>query len=834
MMKKSLLRRLLAVLVTTAMLVIACSAWASTSVLSWETRDDFEHNGDRWWPTTRKNIDTTGPGIKIGVNKDFVTTATITCVTSANKTYVTGVDRMSVSVLDPATKVVIRTIPLPGRAAGVIYNSVGNKLYVGQYDNNNVTVIDVATDTIIHTFKSGTIDHGAFAAAYNPTNNKVYIANTFDQTVTILDGVSDSVLVTVPVVAGATTAGFDSISNTVYLTSKASEFVTVIDGASDQVADVAIEAPLNLVGGQSPGEVGLRVDAGALGITSADATKLYWKYQLGQNQKIRFQVRTAPDATSLDTARYHGPDGTAESWYETPSVSTETTVDLGISLARWFELQVKLESDGLSSPVLEKVTVVWESYPDLVMSNVTVTPPVAVIGSSVNVSSTVSNPSAVDAPASRTSYHLYKGRELVYTFPESSEVPPLLKNTLPYTGNVNLLIPSVATGDYTLVACADGGKVIAETNEDNNCSGAPISIRSVQPDLVIKKISATVSGGRVNYTVTVKNQGTTAAGEFWVSIYLSPDSGITGAGDDIWSAGTHLWSLRGGEEYTFSGYGSVPANLSGTYYVGGFADSDKMVTEANEDNNGLAENQVTINNDLVVNAVSGTATNGKVNYSVTVKNLGNGVAGEHWVSIYLSPDSEITGAGNDILVANTHVWSVRGDETYTLTGYGNVPANLSGTYYVGALVDSDKMVPESNVANNAENNNALTGNQVTINNDLVVTISATAENGKVNYTVTVTNVGNGVAGEHWTNVYLSADSDITGAGNDIYLAGEHLWYLRGGEVYTFTGSRNVPANLTGIGTYYVGAFADSYNYVPESNKDNNGEDNNISVKQLNL
>jgi subtilase family serine protease len=43
------------------------------------------------------------------------------------------------------------------------------------------------------------------------------------------------------------------------------------------------------------------------------------------------------------------------------------------------------------------------------------------------------------------------------------------------------------------------------------------------------------------------------------------------------------------------------------------------------------------------------------------------------------------------------------------TLYGTVPATLTGTYYIGAIADNNKVVTESN-----ENNNSLVGNQISI------------------------------------------------------------------------------------------------------------------------
>src|SRR6266567_5275786 len=122
----SLMRRPLAVTVLALGIAgTAVTAGASTTAppVTWTTEADFEYNVSTMpvpTPTTLTNVDTTTtPGdAKIGFRKDFVTTATITCATSSNKIYTTGVDRNSIAVVDAATKAVTTTILLTGRAAG--------------------------------------------------------------------------------------------------------------------------------------------------------------------------------------------------------------------------------------------------------------------------------------------------------------------------------------------------------------------------------------------------------------------------------------------------------------------------------------------------------------------------------------------------------------------------------------------------------------------------------------------------------------------------------------------------------------------------------------------
>jgi len=367
----SLIRRQLAMLLLFALALLGSSLTAgaaTTGSAVWTSQADFEGNAATTGvQTTRLNIDTSSaPGdLKIGASKEIATTATISVV-AANKIYTTGVDTTTLSVLNAATKALQGTIALPARAAGVVYNSVNNKLYVGQYNDNKVLVIDCATDTVLKTL---TLGNGTFASGYNSKDNKVYLANTADQTLSILDGASETVLATLPVPAGTANATFDPASDTIYLTNRANSFLTIVDGVSDQLLKNIPVTVLNLLGGQTPGSVGLRVNWDQQG-AAPDKLKLSWNYDpLGPSDNIQLQLRGAQDPVTLDAASYQGPDGSAGTWYDA-SATGETTVQDGSTLttsldldppfAPWSEIQLKLSSDGMSSPVLHWVSLTYE------------------------------------------------------------------------------------------------------------------------------------------------------------------------------------------------------------------------------------------------------------------------------------------------------------------------------------------------------------------------------------------------------------------------------------------------------------------------------------------
>jgi len=262
------------------------------------------------------------------------------------------------------------------------------------------------------------------------------------------------------------------------------------------------------------------------------------------------------------------------------------------------------------------------------------------------------------------------------------------------------------TGNYNLQAVADYTNTVTEGNETNNTTvGNAVSISSVPPDLVVTSVSGTVTNGILSYSVTIKNHGINAAGNHYTGIYLSTDATITTT--DTLVTTYYGGGIPGGSSATYTGTVSVPQNRTGTYYVGAIADYTNIVPESDETNNGLAGNQVTITNDLVVTTISGTMANGKLTYSVTVHNNGNGQTGNHYTGIYLSTDATIT--TTDTLVDAYYAGGIPGGSSATYTGTISVPQNATGTYYVGAIADYTNMVPESD-----ETNNGLAGNQISL------------------------------------------------------------------------------------------------------------------------
>src|SRR6185436_13029326 len=89
-------------------------------------------------------------------------------------------------------------------------------------------------------------------------------------------------------------------------------------------------------------------------------------------------------------------------------------------------------------------------------------------------------------------------------------------------GPTTVTIPAgTSTGNYYILAIADGPGTVAETNNANNTLAVLIRL---SPDLIISVLSAPASaaaGASITVTDTTKNQGQGTAGATTTSFYLS-------------------------------------------------------------------------------------------------------------------------------------------------------------------------------------------------------------------------------------------------------------------------------------------------------------------------
>lgn len=289
------------------------------------------------------------------------------------------------------------------------------------------------------------------------------------------------------------------------------------------------------------------------------------------------------------------------------------------------------------------------------------------------------------------------------SFTPNPVTPPVIGST---SSTMTLTTTSsIQAGGYTItIQGTDGIR--------NHTATAVLNV--VTTDLVMTAVSGPLSvrpGTTMNISNTVRNQGNAKAGLFVVAFYLSADADITIS--DYYLGSRTVSSLAGGVSNSAITSLKVPAAMPlGTYYIGAIADFRNVVNENNEDNNALAGNTISVSKaDLLMTSVSGPAT-ARVGRSIiisdTVSNQGAGNSGGFYVAFYLSKDAAITTA--DTYIGRRFVSGLASGVSDSLSTTVMLPSTIAaGTYYIGAIADYSKVVPESN-----ETNNAITGDTITI------------------------------------------------------------------------------------------------------------------------
>ena len=227
--------------------------------------------------------------------------------------------------------------------------------------------------------------------------------------------------------------------------------------------------------------------------------------------------------------------------------------------------------------------------PDLLVTTLTAPLKVAA-GSTITVSETTKNNGADSAAASTTAFYLsanfaLDGADL--KLPQTRAVPALAAGA---SSNANTMVtlPMVAPGAWFLIAVADDGNRVAEPIETNNTRFTTLT---VGPDLamytLVAPTTATV-GATISISDAVRNSGGDAAGESTVRYYLSLNTTFDASDIDLQQTRSIGPLAVNATSPIVATTLTLPAGVSGKYYLLAVADSTNAVLEANETNNAIA------------------------------------------------------------------------------------------------------------------------------------------------------------------------------------------------------------------------------------------------------
>ncbi|MBS71595.1 MAG: hypothetical protein CMO20_01395 [Thermoplasmata archaeon] len=242
------------------------------------------------------------------------------------------------------------------------------------------------------------------------------------------------------------------------------------------------------------------------------------------------------------------------------------------------------------------------------------------------------------------------------------------------------------------------------------------------------------------------------------------------------------------------------------------------------------------NSDLIIDSISATWTSADAgdskSVSVRLKNQGTASSGSFYWGIYLSTDTTIT--TNDIELDTWYKSSISSGSTSYQSKSVTIPATITGGYYyVGAIVDTNSQVSETNENNNDDydtgrvhvyeladlvprttSSSCSTPSTGTVGDYLDSSISIQYEND------VSSSHGQSTGSFDWA-MYLSSDSSITTSdiqvGNDQYSSSLSSGSYRTDSLST---SNRIPSSMS-AGTYYWGYILDVNSDVDESSETNN-------------
>ena len=482
---------------------------------------------------------------------------------------------------------------------------------------------------------------------------------------------------------------------------------------------------------------------------------------------------------------------------------------------------------------------------DLIVSAVGAVAPAAP-GQPISVQWTVTNQGADDTPVASWTDGVY-----LSPTPTFDKATATLLGSVPHSGVLGagmdysqsalLAPPPCLSGTYYIFVFTDAGNQVHEYDptldaEANNMKGAiqPLIVTAPPaPDLIVASVTAAgpvTAGTSFSITWSVKNQGGGAATAPWTdTVYLSKSAVFNVSAFQVGSFGAPS-SLTAGQSYTQAQQVTLPANLSGPYYVYIVTNSATQTSAGGVVNEcGAANNNTGGTSGPVqiiaskqaqpyltasqVTAPSSSQSGQTISLRWTVTNTGSAstVNGSWTDSIYLSSTTDSSGL---LLGSVSHAGDLLPGGSYQGTTTVTLPLKTFGAYYLvvvpGALPNMPASAPiqlltyplaDLLVSSVTAPTSAYSGDSMTVN-------------------WTVANSGDGPTDvDMWDDtVYLSRDQvhDPT----DIpvgYL--HHVGALAQGGSYRAGTSISIPPGLSG--PYYVVISTDLNRGVLEKDYTNN-------------
>jgi subtilase family serine protease len=269
------------------------------------------------------------------------------------------------------------------------------------------------------------------------------------------------------------------------------------------------------------------------------------------------------------------------------AATTTITIPANVPTGTFYLIAMSDEGNAVAEPLETNNTrfVMLRVGPDLLVSAITA-PTRAAAGATISVTDTTKNTGGGGSGPSTTAFYLSANLTLDAGDPRLTGTRAVgsLVADASSVGTTTVALPLVPPGTWYLMANADDPNAVVETQETNNVRFAGIYIG---PDLAVSAVNAPVSvgaGTTMTVTDTVRNYGADVAAPSTTRYYLSLN-GALDAADIRLDAERAVPALGANAVSTGSVSVTVPAGISGSYYLLAVADGLGVVPEAIEVNN---------------------------------------------------------------------------------------------------------------------------------------------------------------------------------------------------------------------------------------------------------
>ncbi len=502
-----------------------------------------------------------------------------------------------------------------------------------------------------------------------------------------------------------------------------------------------------------------------------------------------------------------------------------------------FSMPEASRTDKLS--ISGEFTVTLSPWPDLAVTGV-IAPPVELSGQPMTLSWTVANQGMGPTIAGAWTDAVYMSSEAALDS-SATELGTFnhrgaLAAGESYTDSETVTIPAGINGQFYFLVKTDAGGAVFENGELANNVGAS-TVRTVSltppPDLDVASVTAPDSatpGHALAFAYQVSNIGANyTPNSSWLDFfYLSPTATYDSSTAISLGEQVHNGGLAAGANYNDSVSVTLPAGISGSFFILVDTDSANQVLETSKANNwGASASPVQIAAvaaDLVVSSASAptTALPGTailVNWTIANQGTSDTAAGSWQDDVYVDASSTLDDNGI-LLGAFTHTGLLDGGDSYTQSQLVTIPISILGDYNLFVVANATGAVHESNVNNNtfgpmpiaitlqSPSGGGGGGGPPASVSDLQVTsvtgpgTALTGASVTINWTVQNNGPGPTNSNYWYDDVWMSTNQTLDSGGTDVYLGSvQHTNVLAASDNYQASGTFRLP-NAAAADSYY--------------------------------